>query len=221
MKRLLVLILVGVLLISSFAACTIKDEGVEEKGEVVATVNDKEIKRVDYENLVENMKLSYQQFGIDFNNPDNKGMLAMIEEEAINNLIQQELILQSSKEKGYEVTRDEIDYEMEQIKQQFENEEEFLNVLELNKLTLEELEVSVERELLLGRYIQGEIGEAEVTEEEVIALYEEYRNTMEDISPMEEMLFDLEEEIKYEKFQQKFQEIIDELYEKSNIVILL
>lgn len=225
LRKLFAIILAGMLLVS-FSACTAKEEGALDSAEekiaaVVALVNDKEIQRVDFENMVENMKLSYQQFGIDFESEESKEILALLEEEALNNLIQQELLLQDALEKRYEISKDEIDRGIEQIKSQFDNEEEFLAALEANQLTLDVLEENIANDMMLEQYIQDEIGEPSASEEEIRAMYEEYSQTAEDLPAFEEMKLQLEEEIKYQKFQVSFGELIENLEAKGTIEILL
>ncbi|SNS49689.1 SurA N-terminal domain-containing protein [Anaerovirgula multivorans] len=225
LRKLFIVILAGMLMIS-FSACTAKEEGAADSAEengaaVVALVNDTEIQRIDFETMVENMKLSYLQFGIDFESEESKEILAMIEEEALNNLIQQQLLLQDALEKRYEVSKDEIDDEIKQIKSQFDNEEEFLAALEANQLTLDVLEKNVANDIMLEQYIQDEIGEPSASEEEIRAMYEEYSQTTEDAPTFEEMKLQLEENIKYQKFQVSFGELIENLEAKSSIEILL
>ncbi|WP_205684280.1 SurA N-terminal domain-containing protein [Clostridium formicaceticum] len=225
LRKLFLIILSGMLLFS-FAACTATEDGAsdsvdEEVSAIVALVNGKEIQRSDFENVLENMKLSYQQFGLDFDSEENKEMLELMKEEALNNLIQQELLLQSALEKNYAASQDEIDHELEQIKAQFGTDEEFDMALEANHLTLDALIESIANEIMLAQYIQNEIGEPTVSEEEIIAMYEEYSESMEDLPAFEEMQFELEEELKYQKFQTSFGEFIENLKAQSTIEILL
>ncbi|ABR48337.1 conserved hypothetical protein [Alkaliphilus metalliredigens QYMF] len=213
----LLIILVGILLIS-FTACA----ATEEEVEVVAIVNSQEIRRVDFESVVENTKLYYQQqFGIDFQSEDDKGLIALIEEDALNNLIEQELLLQSTLERDYQVSKDELNYEIEQIKSQFESEEEFSMALEVNQLTLALLEEDIANEIMLRQYIQDEVGDPTVSEEEMMAMYDEYSETMEDLPSFEEIQPQLQEEIKYQKFQASLWELLETLKAEGNIEILL
>lgn len=220
LRKIFFILLAGVLLIS-FSACSSTEGTAEEKNPVVAIVNDKEIQRVDFENMVDSMKLSYQQFGIDFTSEEGQEILALIEAEALSNLIQQQLLLQDALEKQYEVSKDEIDAEVEQIKSQFDNEEEFLAALEINQLTLAMLEESIANEIMLLQYVQNEISDPVVTEEELLEMYDEYSLMMEDVPSFKEIKPELEEELKYEKFQISLEELIGSLEAKSNIEIFL
>ncbi|AKL93754.1 SurA domain-containing protein [Clostridium aceticum] len=225
MLRKLFLIILSIVLLISVSACSSTDNNVsgpaEEEGAVVALVNDTEIQRVDFENMVENMKLSYQQFGLDFDSEESKEILELLQEEALNNLIQQQLLLQDAFEKNYTASTEEIAHEIEQIKAQFSSEEEFTTILETHQLTLESLEKSIADEIIISQYMENEIGDLEVSEEEIRALYDDYSEFMEDLAEFEEMRFELEEELKYQKFQTTFTELIETLKAQSNIQILL
>ncbi|SES86106.1 SurA N-terminal domain-containing protein [Natronincola peptidivorans] len=224
LRKLGLILLVGVLALS-FAACTATEEapGASEtnQGEVVALVNNQEIYKSDFDRVLEGMKSQYLQFGIDFDSEDAKEILVELEKEAINNLVRHEVLLQDAKEKGYEAPQDELDYEIERIKGQFESEEEFENALEINNITLEQLKRNIGNEMILGEYLQQELGEESVTEEELRELYEVYSEMMEDIPEFEEIRYQLIEEIQYERFQEKFEVYVGKLMEENTIEILL
>ena len=225
MIKKLLLVALSIILIFSITACNKNEETTnptdESPMEVVAKVNDKEISWEQYRSMVGNMKSYYQQFGMDFEKAENKELLDMLEAEAINVLIQEELIYQSAVEKNYKVTDEDIDKELEGFKAQYEKEEEFLSDLEANSLTLDSLREKIAKEKLLSMYMQNEISEPDITEEEIKALYDEHSKTKEDLPSLEEIRAELTEEVKQKKVLAGFEDLIEVLKSKSKVEIFL
>ena len=218
-------IIIALILLVSLSACTKNEEVInpidEPSMDVVATVNGVEIKWAQFKTMVDDMKLYYQQFGLDFDSDENKELLTMLEGEALNILIQEELVYRHALENNYKVSDEEIDKEIELFKSQFDSEEEFLEVLGLNGLTLDSFRVKITRDKVLSDYTKNEMSDVVVTEEELLSLYEEYKNKLEEIPPLEEIRARLEDEINQKKFLEKFEELVDYLKSKSEIEIFL
>lgn len=221
----MVAIITALILLVSLSACTKNEEVInpidEPSIDVVATVNGVEIKWDQFKTMVDDMKLYYQQFNLDFDSDDNKELLSMLEGEALNILIQEELVYRYALENNYEVSDEEIDKEIELFKSQFDSEEEFLEVLGSNGLTLDTFRVKITRDKVLSDYTKNEMRDVDVTEEELLSLYEEYKNRLEELPPLEEIRARLEDEINQQKFLERFEELINYLKSKSEIEIFI
>lgn len=143
LKKLLLFSIVAVFLL---AACSTQNTDstvgtdVTENDKVVAVVNDENIMKSEYEVSFEHAKASYLQQGMDLDGEDvSEDDIQSIKEQVLDQLINQKLLTQEVSKHDIEVSEEEIDMEISQIKAQFTDDEEFNQALEANSLTLEEL----------------------------------------------------------------------------------
>ncbi|WP_077212042.1 SurA N-terminal domain-containing protein [Bacillus dakarensis] len=153
-------------------------EKTEEAGGVVATVNGEEILKKDYDNRLKATKNSYAQQGINVDELDSKTK-ENLEKSVLDQLINQELLLQTAKTEGVAVQPSEIDTEIDQLKSQFEDDKKFQEALKENNLTEETLKQQTQEQLLINKYIDHTIGDITVSEEEIKSIYEQYKKQAE------------------------------------------
>jgi hypothetical protein len=79
----------------------------------------------------------------------------------------------SAEERGITVTDEEIDTQIEELKAGFPSEEEFNTALADANLTLDDLKQQLRDQLATQRLMEELVGDAEVTDEEIAAYYEE------------------------------------------------
>ena len=226
------LIVLATLLLFTFAlsAC-----GESEK--VVAIVNDVEIYESDVDASVDLMAVQYQQYGLDFESEQGQTMLPAIRNQALENLIQQEVLLQAAKNAGFSVSDETIDAEIENTKAHFSTDEDYEEALENAGLTHESYRI----QLVIGEFFESEIVVKEVSEEEIQALYDEalehYEaekeaaeqgnengddNTDEDgddngFPDLEELRDEIEEHLIQEDRQAQISELVGRLMSESDI----
>ncbi|MGD6803183.1 peptidylprolyl isomerase [Rossellomorea vietnamensis] len=141
-----------------------------EEDKTVAVVNDEEIKGEAYNSLLTESQMSYQQMGQD---PTSEEIAAQLKESTIDSLIGQTLLLQQAEEKGYEADDEEIQQEIATLKEGYEDEAEFEEVLKSSGLSLEDLEAEVAKNIKYTAYIENELTVEEVKEEDVKAYYDQ------------------------------------------------
>ncbi|OEF97679.1 SurA N-terminal domain-containing protein [Desulfuribacillus alkaliarsenatis] len=190
-------------------------------GEAVAIVNGQEISVEEFNGMMGSMKAMYAQSGFDFEDEEAIGMLQELEQQVLNNLISMEVLRQEAEGNGYEVTEEEIDVEIDQLKVQFGTDEEFAEVLAANSMTLEQLRNSIGNEILIDRFVENEMPQPSVTEEEALVLYEEYSMMQEDMPAFEEVRDMIEDELRQQKLDQQIGQVIQTLVEESDIEILI
>ncbi|WP_203553168.1 SurA N-terminal domain-containing protein [Bacillus sp. B15-48] len=207
-------------------ACS-SDEGSEgTETDVVATVNGDEILRKDYNHEFELTKSTYAQMGIQFDDLDDatKEELEMV---VLNQLINTRLVLQSSESDGIAIEQNEIDTELNRIKSQFEDDQQYEDALKEMSITEEELIKQVREQLMIGTYFDNKIGDISVSEEDIQTLYNEYKGQAESLEqeaePLETLKPQLEQQALAEKQNVKVSELIEELRSanEDNIEILL
>lgn len=227
---------IGVLLLLSmvllfFTGCS--NEKANEEDEAVTTtnavaiVNGEEISKEDFDYTVERIAMNYEQQGLSLEGEHGEKVLEGIREEAMDILVEERILLQEAIKNGHEISDEEVREEFEALKGQFQSEDDFNQILEMNLLTEERLKRMLKTEMHIERYFQDMTGDIEVPEEEIRAAYdgyyEEIKGTeMEEGFPSyEEIRLDLEFEIIQEKQNREFRNIIDNLKENSEIKILI
>lgn len=203
----------------------------KNNGNVAATVNDVNISLEDFEAAVNRMVLGYEQDGYTFDGEEGTMMLEQIRQHVIHSLVQEEVLLQASKEKGYEASKEDVDKEFEDIKSGFESEEDFEAALKSKYFTEESFKNLISNNIQIRAFLENETEEVEISEDEVLELYEQYKQLWAqqsqdseedmDIPGSEELKAEIEELIRDEKQQEKFIELIEQLMEKSKIEIFI
>ncbi|MFN7251406.1 MAG: SurA N-terminal domain-containing protein [Anaerobacillus sp.] len=230
----------SVLLLSlGLAACSGNDEAQEEKmpvgedtenlvenedsmmdlepHEPVAIVNGKEILQQELTDQYEQIKLSYLQQGVEIDRENE----VVIKNYVLDQLVNTTLILQAAEKGGFSPSNEEVQEQLDQIKEQYGSEEELNEILEQNNLTLAKLEEEVKIQLTINQYLESEIKEPSVSQEEIIERYEQYKQQTDEMPELEEVEGLLAEEIKQEKNQASIGELVDKLKQASEINILI
>jgi len=232
-KKLLVLVicLVTILVIGCTTENNSSTNGLGEMGDVAATVNGVDIKLEVFQDTVEQMKVSYGQQGFDFEGEEGEEVLEQIKQQAINNLIQQEVLLQEAKQEGYDATDEMVEEELRNVKTQFPTEEEFEMALEANQLTENEFKEMLVNEIQIELLLQSKVEEIAVSEDEVEEMYEQYIQQIEqriegdkevqEVPPFEDVKDQLKAQIQQGKQQEQEERIIEELMGKSEIQVFI
>ncbi len=235
-KRIFVLLVLAILSITLFA-CSDK----EDQGEVIAVVNGEDVYEKPLERLLADMKFMYEQQGISFEGEQGEMFLDMLRDQALDQLIQQTVLMQEAKAHDLLVSDEKVQEELDIIKAQFESDELYQEALTLNNLTEKELKESLFENLTLQNLMDAKIETSVITDEEVFEYYEEYVESIEkakaeiideqgELTPEQEEMYtipeyeDVKENIRdmleNEERQEKMQVYIDNLMEESTIEII-
>jgi len=223
--------ILGLMIVLVIGCTPSENEGTDpgDKSELAAIVNGVGISIEEFENSVDRTKTSYEQQGYNFEGDEGAALLEQIRQQAIDELVQQEVLIQNAEEKGYEVSEEQVNAELEQIKVQFPSDEDYQTALEQSKLTEDELKSLIVSELQIEQFVKNEIPEVTVTDEEIQQLYDQYKIQYEaegteqdqDFPSFEEAKPDIEVQIKQQKEQEQFGQLMEELMAKSDIEILI
>lgn len=222
-----VIALVGVLIIG----CTAEEDNSNETTDVAATVNGIDISMERFEDSVDMMKSSYEQQGIDLEGEEGQQLLEQINQQAINSLVQEEVLMQAVEQEGLEISEEELEEEFTKIKDEFETEEEFQSALEMSGFTEEEFKTALATDIEIGQFIDNEMEEVSVSEDELNEMYEQYIELLEsyseeteetqEVPTFEEIKDQLEAQIKQGKQQEQLQQIMEKLMEESDVEIFV
>lgn len=196
--------------------------------EVVAEVNEEEIKKDEFNFHMAQVKAMYEMQGVNLESRENENMLRQVQWDVLQELIDEVLLVQQAEDEGLTVSNDMVQAEYQQILVQFEGDEDALeNELSSMNFTPEDLKKVIAQQLTAQQYIQQykeeniEEEELEVTEEEVENLYEQYSAQMEEMPDYEEIKLQLEEELRQRKVDQVKAILTQELKEESDIEVYM
>ncbi|RIW28777.1 peptidylprolyl isomerase [Bacillus salacetis] len=147
-----------------------EEQQVDEKA-TVAVVNEEDIKGQAYNALLSDSQIRYQQMGQD---PTTKEVAAQLKESTLDSLIGQTLLLQEADKKGYEASEEEIQKELDTIKENYEDDAQFEETLKSSGLTMDGLKGEIANNIKYTAYVENELTIEEVKEEDVKAYYDKY-----------------------------------------------
>ncbi len=188
----------------------ITDEELIDKEEVIATVNDVDILGRDYNPAYRERK-ELENFNTD---PNEEIDTDKVKEITIDGLVGQELINQETKELGINVSEEEIDKELDILKEQ--QGDMIDSLLEQFDWTEEDLKNQIRNDLTNNRYINEKI-KVDVTEEEVKAEYDRVKEESEKVPEFDEVKENIEVQMIKQKQNKELFKHIEKIKEKSEV----
>jgi len=221
----LLTILLGISLILIISACgdkeaekenqemqqvEITDEELIDEKEVIATVNGVEILGRDYNPAYRERK-ELENFNTD---PNEEIDTDKVKEITIDGLVGQELINQETKELGIDVPEEEIEKELDILKEQ--QGDMIDSLLEQFNWTEEDLKNQIRNDLTNNRYINEKI-KVDVTDEEVKAEYDRVKKESEKVPEFDEVKENIEVQMIKQKQNEELFKHIEKIKEKSEV----
>jgi len=137
--------------------------------EVAVTVNGKKIYEDDVEKRLEVLVSQYPQMTESLEGDAEEELKGTI----IDSLISEVLIAEEAVKQKVEVSEDEVDSKIKEIKAGFPDEKSFLDALEENKMTLADLKGEIEKSLVQLKMMEKITADVKTTESELKEYYEE------------------------------------------------
>lgn len=186
---------------------------VMENDEVVAVVNGEEILGEEFNLAYAQTEQVMQQYGQEGSSTEQ------LKEQTVQSLVDQVLLRQDAEEKGIEVEDAAVEENLEQVRNQFEDEEQYQSQLEALGISEEMLREQVAYSLTLNQYVENELEVPEVTDEEVEEYYAQVAEGVEDAPPLEEVEEEVRSQLAEQKEREEISARVDELREDSEIEI--
>lgn len=185
--------------------------------EPIATVNGEEIYMEALQGQMEQYEMMMAQQGMDLEDEENAELVAQIQQDALNQLVDQEILFQEAEAQDIEASEEEVEAELEQIQAQFESEDEFQEALESQGYTTEELEDEIRdfikvQELQTMNHLEDDA--YEISEDEAREHYEQMAAQNPEIGEFEDVQAELESELMMEQY-------IDDLRDQADVEILV
>ncbi len=222
MKRILTGILLLSIAVLVLGACSNdsskENTEKENKEDLVATVDGEGISKQQYERELEAMKATYEQQGMPEDQMDSK-MKEELEKSVLDQMINAELLLQKAEKDGISIEEKEIDEELKNIKGNFEDEKQFEEALKKNEMTEKDLKDQLKKQLAVNKYLDSKIGEVEATDEEIQAMYDQYKQLAQaqeqEPEALEKIKPQLEQQVLSEKENEQISKLIEDLRKEN------
>jgi hypothetical protein len=175
-------------------------------GEVVALVNNEEIKKEEVEKVQEIFLMQQQQIS---------------EEDALEQVINRKVLEQKVKEEGISVTNQEAEAEIEeQLSMQGATLDDYKNQLESQGLSYSNELENLKQQIATQRYLSSEMeGEdVDIKQEEIQEFYEVYKaQSTEEVPPIEEIQDQISATLEQQKEEELITILIQNLRSSANV----
>jgi len=133
----------------------------------------------------------------------------------VSSMIDEALIYQEAKKKDVEITEKDIDKELSSLEEQYGGKEALQQILDERNIPMDRLRHQIETTLIVEKMLSKEI---EITEDEMKAYYEQYKDVyFSDSADYEAASDAVKEQLKSEKVSEQAQIWIQELRDDSTI----
>ncbi|GAB3066558.1 SurA N-terminal domain-containing protein [Salinicoccus sesuvii] len=198
----------------------------EDVPDVVAEVNGQEINKDEFEQVY---VPQFQQVAMKAQMAGEEVNQAQVKEQVADGLVSQELLRQEAENRGIETSDEEVDAVIDDLVEQngLESRDELFAALEEQGLTEEEVRMQLSDGLSQDKLLDEEIGEIEVTEEELQSVYDdavaeqEETGGEQELPPFEEVEDNLEANVREQKANEATRNYADELRENADVTINL
>lgn len=137
---------------------------------------------------VNGVGISYNQWQSTFQNVisryDNQTLssmdqstINMLKNNVLKQIINAELLLQQAKKEKVKISKDDIDSEVDKIKENFSSPEEFNEALRVNNLTLTQLRDEIKNNLMINYILNQAKNKIIITEDELSSYYDENKES--------------------------------------------
>jgi len=185
-----------------------------------AKVNGVSIPRSDFDSSVNQLIEIAKSQGADVSDPT---IVEQFHAQAIDTLVNGELLRQKAIEKGMEASVEEVDTRFSEISDNLGGPEVLAERMTEFGITEEGLRRDIENEILIQGLFDAELAtdSVEITDEEVLDFYNLAGGEEAGLPPLEEISEQIKEQIKLDREQQQIGVYIEELREEAEVEILI
>ncbi len=139
---------------------------------VIAVVNDLIITQAEMARILMPV---YNAYSKELNGEKLKQKMLEAEDEALNQLVEQKLILSEARRRGVEAPDEEVSERLDEMKSRFSGEEKFSQALLQDNITLPELREMIREDVIRSILVQRELGwRVSMTPTEIRRYYDEH-----------------------------------------------
>lgn len=191
-----------------------------KSNQAVALVNGVKITRLDYDSTLRQLTTNVTQQGLDVTDP---AVQSDLKDQAIESLVNTEILRQSAVAAGGEVLPEDIDARYDQIESSIGGPEALAERMKELLVTKEMLLRDIENDLLIQAYLDKSVDRSAVTvsDDEVKALYDQVAASGNQLPPLKEIKDQVEAQIRFNKEQAQVSEYVDTLRKDATVEKLL
>ncbi|PIQ92731.1 MAG: hypothetical protein COV70_00070 [Parcubacteria group bacterium CG11_big_fil_rev_8_21_14_0_20_39_22] len=196
-----------------------KVEATLEKG-TVAMVNGEKITEEYFNSRVSESRTNLEAQGADFS--ADATLLPQLKKQVIQDLVNERLVLQDAKKQGLSVSEDEINTQVQAVKDRFETEDAYKAELVAAGQTDSSFRETVRRELLVQKYVSSVSAKQNLTatDQEAQTIYDQASPAEGEEKPaFEDVVENIKQQIVQQKLSGIIQGIIDDLRTEGTIKI--
>jgi len=184
----------------------------------VAEVNGEKITQADLAASVAQFKQMAVSQGVDVTSPE---AMVEIKKQALDVLINTELLKQRASEKGLSITDEEVASRLEEIKVQVGGEEVLIARMTELGIDQNKLQQDIKDELLIQKLLDAVFAEKniEITEEEILAAYNGAGGAEAGLPPIEDVRGEIESQLRSPKEQETVNDLLVELKSEADVQI--
>ncbi len=221
---LLIAIIVAIVAALAIGGYFLYKNGMGEGGEasdVVATVDGAEISREDYDRSAAQLSSVFAAQGVDVSDAE---AAAAIQDQALNTLINRQLVLNAASEAGTSVNDETVEAEYQAVVTNMGGEENLSAAIASTGVSLDQFRDDLETDLMINAYLANKVGTDAITvsDEEVEAAYNTAaEGGAEGLPPLEEVAEVIRGQLLSEKQQAAIGAELERLRGEAEIVILI
>lgn len=181
---------------------------------VVATVNGEEITKDLVSSRVESAKILLQSQGASVGNEQ------ALMNQALEQVIDETLIIQKAKEDGISASQEEVDEQYDILVQEFGSKAQLKKEMRNRGISSGEIKDEIAKYIIVEKYLNKETSGIEVSEEEVKNYYETLTQSNENSPDYENVKESLKNTLLQRKIQKEIASILETLRQKAEINII-
>jgi peptidyl-prolyl cis-trans isomerase SurA len=148
-----------------------------------------------------------------------------LKEQAADNLVDTELLVQEAGDRGFDATDDEVDSELDKLAQQNQMKDgaELIAALEEQGTTEEQARDQLEQQVVIQELVTDEAGTTEPTEKELRAIYDQAKQQAgtQELPPYAQVKDQIVEQARTDKLDEVAQALVKDLRKDADITINL
>ncbi|MCM2674622.1 SurA N-terminal domain-containing protein [Alkalicoccobacillus plakortidis] len=191
--------------------------------DVIATINGVDLSKDEFVSQYNTAKQNQMMMG-GAADPESTEVDEAIKDQTVDLLVNSELLVQASNEEDIEISDEEANEQLDQLKavNQIESDEDLEAILSQQDTTVDEFREEIKESMKPQKYIEQKAQIEEPTDEEIEAKYDEFASaTEEDVPELEEVRDDIVAQIKSEQTNEAAEGIINELKEQGEVEIFV
>lgn len=145
-----------------------------EANSIVAQVGGEQIKKAEFNQMFEMFKVQYEaQYGSEIwdKDVDGRKYIDVMKEKVLDMLVDTKVQEQEANKAGITASDEEINAEVEKVRQNFDTEQKFNEFLTTQKMTIESLKDTIRKDILVRKLQEKLTADIKVTDDEVVAYY--------------------------------------------------